>query len=134
MRSLIILFSCAFLACAQQSEPLRQVGAVTLPGVQGRIDHLSLDLNNQRLFVAALGNNTLEIIDLKNRKRIHSISGLAEPQGVSYVPPVNRLYVANARDGSLRIFDGNSFQLLKSIALGDDADNLQPHDYRNTDR
>jgi len=125
MRSLIILFSCAFLACTQQSEPLRQVGTVALPGVQGRIDHLSLDLNNQRLFVAALGNNTIEIIDLKNGKRVHSIPGLAEPQGVLYVPPVNRLYVANAGDGSLRIFDGSSFQLLKSIAFGDDADNVR---------
>src|SRR5439155_26111472 len=38
---------------------------------------------------------------------------------------VNCLYVANARDGSLRIFDGTSSQLLKSIALGDDADNLR---------
>src|SRR6266704_2998450 len=125
MRSLIVLFSCAFLACAQQSEPLRQVGAVALPGVQGRIDHLSVDLNNQRLFVAALGNNTIEIIDLKTSKRIHSIPGLAEPQGVLYVPPVSRLYVANAGDGSLRIFDGSSFQLLKSIAFEDDADTLR---------
>jgi DNA-binding beta-propeller fold protein YncE len=125
MRSLLILFSSAFLACAQQSEPLRQVGAVALPGVEGRIDHLSVDLNNQRLFVAALGNNTVEIIDLKNGKRFHSIPGLAEPQGVLYVPRVDRLYVANAGDGSLRIFDGSSFQLVKSTAFGDDADNLR---------
>src|SRR5437016_10527488 len=125
MRSFLILFSCAFLACAQQSEPLRQVGAVALPGVQGRIDHLSVDVNNQRLFVAALGNNTVEIIDLKNGKRVQIVPGLAEPQGVLYVPPVNRLYVANAGDGSLRIFDGSSFQLLKSIAFEDDADTLR---------
>jgi len=125
MRVLFILISCAFLACAQPSELLRQVGAVALPDVQGRIDHLSVDLNNQRLFVAALGNNTLEIIDLKTAKRTHSIPGLAEPQGVLYVPPLNRLYVANGGDGSVRIFDGSSFQLLKSIAYGDDADNVR---------
>src|SRR5258708_23773516 len=92
----LILFSCAFLACAQQSEPLRQVGAVALPGVQGRIHHLSVDLNNQRLFVAELGNNTIEIIDLKTSKHIHSIPSLAEPQGVLDGPPANPLYVANA--------------------------------------
>jgi len=84
-----------------------------------------VDLNNQRLFVAALGNNTVEIIDLKNGKRIHSIPGLTEPQGVLYVPPVNRLYVANGGDGSLRIFDGSSFQHLNSISFGDDADNVR---------
>jgi YVTN family beta-propeller protein len=121
----LILFSWGFLACAQQSEPLRQIGSVALPGVQGRIDHLSLDLNTQRLFVAALGNNTIEVIDLKSSKRIHSIPGLAEPQGILYLPPSNRLYVANDGDGSLRIFDGSSYQLLKSIAFGDDADNVR---------
>src|SRR5438552_3546423 len=122
MRSILILFSCGFLACAQQGEPLRQVGAVALPGVQGRIDHLSVDLKNQRLFVAALGNNTIEVIDLKNSKRVHSLAGLAEPQGILYLPPANRLYIANGGDGSLRIFDGSSLQLVKSIAFGADAD------------
>jgi YVTN family beta-propeller protein len=97
MRSLLILFSCGFLASAQQSEPLRRVGAVALPGVQGRIDHLSVDLNNQRLFVAAMGNNTIEIIDLKNSKRIHSIPGLAEPQGVLYVPPAAKVIAPGGR-------------------------------------
>src|SRR5216684_160765 len=101
---------------AQPGAPLKLEKTILLPGVEGRIDHLSVDLNNQRLFVAALGNNTVEIIDLKNGKRIHSIPGLTEPQGVLYVPPVNRLYVANGGDGSLRILDGSSFQLLKSIA------------------
>src|SRR5437870_4968412 len=93
-----LVLSCSLLACAQQSEPLRQIGAVVLPDVQGRIDHLSVDVKNQRLFVAALGNNTVEIIDLKNGKRIHTIPGLAEPQGVLYLPSVNRLYVANGKD------------------------------------
>src|SRR5215471_7695004 len=110
-RSLLIAFPCAALTWAQQNAPLRQVGAVSLPDVEGRIDHLSIDVKGQRLFVAALGNNTLEIIDLKNNRRIHSIPGLAEPQGILYLPPVNRLYVANAGDGSVRIFDGGSFQL-----------------------
>jgi hypothetical protein len=58
-------------------------------------------------------------------KRIKTISGLQEPQGVLYVPGNDRLYVANAKDGSVRIFDGSSFQLLKTLDYGDDADNLR---------
>jgi YVTN family beta-propeller protein len=96
-----------------------------LPGVQGRIDHLSIDVKGERLFVAALGNNTVEIIDLKANKRLKTISSLKEPQGVLYVPETNRLYVANGNDGSVRVFDGDSFRLVKTLDYGDDADNLR---------
>src|SRR5215469_11737948 len=110
---------------AQSSEPLRLVSTVLLPNIEGRIDHLSIDTKGQRLFVAALGNNTLEVIDIKNAKQERTISGLHEPQGIAYTPNTNRIYVANGGDGSLRVFDGSSFQLLKTISYGDDADNVR---------
>ena len=94
-----------------------------MPEVQGRIDHLSVDVKGQRLFVSALGNNTVEVIDIKAGKRIKTIGGLQEPQGVLYVPATDRLYVANAKDGSVRVFDGSSYAALKTLAYGDDADN-----------
>jgi DNA-binding beta-propeller fold protein YncE len=113
------------LAYAQTDEPLRLVGTVPLPQVEGRIDHMSIDVKGQRLFVAALGNNTLEVIDVKNGNQLHSIAGLREPQGIVYLPGTNRLNVANGDDGSLRVFDGSSFELLKTIPYGDDADNVR---------
>ena len=113
------------LSQAQSSEPLHLVATVPMPNVEGRIDHLSIDIKGQRLFVAALGNNTLEVIDIKSAKLVHTISGLREPQGIAYAPNTNHIYVANGADGSLRIFDGNSFQLLKTIAYGEDADNVR---------
>src|SRR6516164_9164729 len=84
------------------SGPLRLETTIPLTDVQGRIDHLSVDLNSQRLFVAALGNNTVEVIDIKRAKRLHTIAGLGEPQGVLYVPGANILFVANAKDGTCR--------------------------------
>ncbi len=125
MRLLMCLFSVIALAQAQPSEPLRLAGTIPLPQVEGRIDHLSIDVKGQRLFVAALGNNTIEVIDVKNGKRLYSIPGLQEPQGLVYVPDTNRLFAANGGDGSLRIFDGRSFQLLKTIPWGEDADNVR---------
>jgi YVTN family beta-propeller protein len=125
MSRLLSIFSFVALAYAQSGEPLRLVGTVPMPQVEGRIDHMSIDVKGQRLFVAALGNNTLEIIDVKNRKQVHTISGLREPQGIAYLPATNRLNVANGGDGSLRAFDGSSFQLLKTIPYGDDADNVR---------
>lgn len=124
---LLSLCGYATISSAQSanSEPLKLVATISLPDVQGRIDHLSTDLKGQRLFVAALGNNSLEVIDLKENKRVHSISGLAEPQGIAYIPSSNRLFVANGKDGSVREFDAASWKMIKSISYGDDADNLR---------
>jgi DNA-binding beta-propeller fold protein YncE len=98
---------------------------IPLPEVQGRIDHMSIDTKGQRLFVSALGNSTVEVIDLKEGKRTETISGVQEPQGVLYVASNNRLYVANSKDGTVKVFDGTSLKLLKTIAFGEDADNLR---------
>jgi len=81
---------------------------IPMADVEGRIDHLSIDLKGQRLFVAALGNNSLEVIDLKKNKRVHSITGLAEPQGIAYIPSADRVFVANSKDGSVRAFAASS--------------------------
>jgi YVTN family beta-propeller protein len=125
MLRLLCVISFIALARAQPDEPLRLVGTVPLPQVEGRIDHMSIDVKGQRLFVAALGNNTLEVIDVKNGKLLHTIPGLREPQGIVYQPNTNRLFVANRADGTLRVFDGSSFQLLKTVPYGDDADNVR---------
>src|SRR5437588_9014585 len=109
------------------SEVLKLVATIPMSDVQGRIDHLSIDVKGQRLFVAALGNNSLEVIDLRENKRVHTINGLAEPQGIAYIPSANRLFVANAKDGSVRAFDADSWKMLKLNSYGDDADNLR-HD------
>jgi DNA-binding beta-propeller fold protein YncE len=107
------------------SQPLKLETTILMADVQGRIDHLSVDLKNQRLFVAALGNNSVEVLDIKGAKRLHTISALHEPQGVLYVPGQNRLFVANAKDGTCRIYDASSFQLLQTIEYGEDADNIR---------
>jgi DNA-binding beta-propeller fold protein YncE len=107
------------------AEPVRLERTISLAGVKGRIDHLAVDVKNHRLFVAALGNNTLEVIDLKAGQRVKSIAGLGEPQGVAYVPSVNRVYVASGEDGTVRIYDGATWQIIRTVNYGDDADNVR---------
>jgi DNA-binding beta-propeller fold protein YncE len=96
--------------------------------VEGRIDHFALDSANDRLFVCALGNNTVEVIDLRKGERIHSIISFGSPQGVAYVPGVDRLFVANDNGGTCQIFDGKSFQQLDELNLKNDADNVRYDD------
>lgn len=105
---------------------LSLVQTIPLPNVTGRIDHLGVDKKGERLFVAELGNNSVDVIDLKGGKRISSVTnGLNEPQGIAFVPELNRLFVANRADGSVDIFDGKTFTLLQTIKLNGDADNIR---------
>jgi DNA-binding beta-propeller fold protein YncE len=110
---------------AIDAPPLRLVQTIPLPGVQGRIDHLAVDVAGQRLFVAALGNNTVEVVDLKKGERVQSLAGFKEPQGLAYLPDTKTIAVANGGDGLVTLLDGTSFKPNKTIAFGDDADNLR---------
>jgi DNA-binding beta-propeller fold protein YncE len=118
---------CCYAAATStgQSTPLKLKQTIPLPGVEGRIDHFAADPSGQRLFVCALGNNSLEVIDLQKGERIHSITGLGAPQGVGYAPEVNRLIVANDKGGICKIYDGKSFQTVGELNLEDDADNVR---------
>ena len=98
---------------------------IPLGAVNGRIDHLDIDLKRQRLFAAELGNNSLGIVDLAARKMLRTISGLKEPQGIAYKPSTDAVYVANAADGSVRILRGEDQTLVGRVDLGDDADNVR---------
>ncbi len=57
---------------------LRMVQAIPLPVVEGRFDHFAIDLQRQHLFVAALGNDTLEVLDLREGKRLRSTKSVSE--------------------------------------------------------
>ena len=124
-RLLLLLLSSTAFTLGQNTQPLRLEKTIELPEVQGRIDHISVDAKGERLFVSALGNDTVEVIDLKNGKRVHTISGVKQPQGVLYVAENNRLYIANDEDGTVRVLDGTTFKPLQTLDYGDDADNLR---------
>ena len=105
--------------------PLQLEEQIPVPGVAGRLDHFTADAKRRRLFVSALGNNTLEVVDVFAGRVVHSIKGLAQPQGPLYVPGVDKLYVANAEDGKVRVYDGATYTLRKTIDFGKDPDNMR---------
>ena len=108
-----------------EKSPLLLVQEIPLPNVGGRIDHFTFDAKRKRVIGAALGNNTVEVVDTFAGRDIHSITGAAAPQGVVYVADLDKLFVANGTDGKLRIYDGDSFKLLNTVDIGEDADNVR---------
>lgn len=134
-RFYLLFFTCSFLVlgssegCQGQktfgNDYLVLQKEIAMPGVVGRIDHIDVDVKNKIAYVAALGNNTLEIVDLQKGKIIHQISGLDEPQGVAYIPRQHEIFVANGGNGKCYFFNAFTFQKTATIDLGSDADDVR---------
>jgi DNA-binding beta-propeller fold protein YncE len=112
-------------AVAQSAAPLRLEAKIPLGKVAGRIDHLAIDLKRNRMFVAELGNNSLCVVDVRKREVVQTLFGLKEPQGVGYDPNQDRIYVANAGDGVVSVFQGSDLSRVGRIDLSQDADNIR---------
>src|SRR5438552_2793571 len=126
LRSALVVASCGcIIAVHAQEKTLKLKQTIPLPGVEGRIDHFALDASGERLFVCALGNNTVEVLDLRKGERTHSISSLGAPQGIAYIPELNRIFVANDKGGICKIYDGKSFEAVGQLDFKDDADNVR---------
>jgi DNA-binding beta-propeller fold protein YncE len=104
---------------------LKLTQTIPLPGVKGRFDHFAIDANGHRLFVAALGNNTVEVLDITAGKPLRSITGLHKPTGVLYLTEPSVIAVANGDDGTVKLFDGVSYERVRTVGSLDDADNVR---------
>jgi YVTN family beta-propeller protein len=123
---LLILQSCSGQDKTKNSKAsLILESIVSLPKVSGRIDHLAYDSKHNFVYVAALGNNTVEVIDLNRLKVVNSIKGLNEPQGIRFISGNNSIFVANGDNGVCDIFNADSYQKTSSVNLGNDADNVR---------
>lgn len=101
---------------------------IELRAVTGRIDHLSADLEHRRLFVAELGNGSVDVLDLKTHAPSQRIEGLNEPQGLAYSARTHTLFVATGGDGVLHTYSGTRLTPGKWVVIGSDADNVRIDD------
>ena len=129
LQLILIVSFLSFTGCKAQKpfgENYLQVNKIIpLPNVKGRIDHLDINLREQVMYVAALANNSVEVVDLKNGKVIHSIRGLDEPQGVCYIPQNHEIFITNGGNGACYFFNASSFEKTAEVHLSSDADNAR---------
>ena len=120
----INLIACS-VGAATAEPPLILERTIPLENVSGRIDHMAIDRVGRRLFIAELGNDSVDVIDLRAGKVLHRINGLKEPQGIGYLADQDVVVIANGGDGSVRFFHAEDLSPLGTIALGNDADNVR---------
>jgi DNA-binding beta-propeller fold protein YncE len=106
-------------------DPLTLVRSIELPRVEGRIDHLAFDAATARLYVAALGNNTVEVLDLKAGTHLRSLAGFREPQGIAIAADAGAVAVANGQGEGLQLLSADDYRPGAGVRLGDDADNVR---------
>jgi hypothetical protein len=114
----IVLSACfAWEASAQEKQALRLVQTIPLPEVKGRLDHMGVDLEKNRLFVAAVANNSLAVVDLTGGRVIKSLAGFKDSQDALFLGgDFNKLYVSSL-DGHVRVFQGESFWLVQDFEV-----------------
>lgn len=122
--ALVSLSACGSSAAAGPP-PLVLERTIPLPGVSGRIDHMAIDQDGRRLFVAELGDGSVEAVDLTTGRTAGRIGGLEEPQGLGYVPRTGELAVATGGDGMLRFYRAADLRPVAALKLGDDADDIR---------
>lgn len=105
--------------------PLELAATIDMPSVKGRIDHLAVDVKGERLFVAALGNDTVEVLDVAASRHLKSVKGFGEPQGLLFLPQANLLYVANGSANRVDVLDASALTAAKHVDNLDDADNVR---------
>jgi DNA-binding beta-propeller fold protein YncE len=110
---------------ALETGPLELTAQIPLPGVRGRFDHFTFDpAEPGRVFISALGNNSVEVLNLVEGVEIQHLPGIPDPQGIVYAIGVNKLFVGS-RQGKLYIYDGITYELQTVIDYKADVDNLR---------
>lgn len=108
-----------------EKEKIALAARIILPNVEGRIDHIAYDPENHLAFIAAYGNNTVEVVNTITAEPVHTITGLREPQGIVYIPSSKKLVVANGGNGDVIFFDATTYKQLGVVSLKKDADNIR---------
>jgi len=123
MMFLVILGLLTVGAASDQGAPLTLVQTFKLPTeIKGRFDHFGIDLKGHRLFATPEDYHALLVLDYRTGKILQTVRGIEKPHAVVYRDDIDRIYVTDGEAGVVRVIDGKTYKILKSVALQLDAD------------
>ena len=109
-------------ACSSAICPLRLASTFTLTKLgEGNFDHFAIDLKRNHLFATPEEAKTVLVLDASSGAVLHELP-VSRPHAMYYRPDTDRLYVSDGLDGSVRVFDADSFKQVGRVPLWKDAD------------
>ncbi len=115
----------ANVAPCQQSEPLKLTRTFKLPSdIKGHFDHFGVDLKGHRLFVTPEDYKRVLVLNLETGKLMRELGPIGKPHAILYREDLDDIYITDGEDGDVKIFDGKTYALLKSVKLLADADSI----------
>lgn len=128
---IVLAVATAIPACAQngasarEQQPLKLVKTFPLPGtIKGHFDHLIVDTKGMRLFATPEDFHAVLVLNATTGKLEHEIQGIEKPHAVLYRPEIDRIYITDGEDGSLKVFNSKTYQLEARVPLLKDADSI----------
>ena len=109
---------------SQTTSPLTLHRTIPMPSGTGKFDHFAVDLQANRLFIAATGSHAIQVLDLASGKVTETISGLGKPHGLAWIAAAGRLYASDGTQNDLKVFEGSPLKQIKSVKLSADADDM----------
>src|SRR2546426_5607782 len=95
---------------------LRLVQTIPLP-TEGYMDHLTVDVKGQRLFVTGEANKSLITVDLRAGKVIQETKGLGgNPRKAFYVAETNEIWT-DLGDNTVVAISGTTYEVTKTVEL-----------------
>jgi hypothetical protein len=95
---------------------LRLVQTTPLP-LEGYIDHMTVDVKGQRLFISGEASKSFITVDLRSGNVMHETKGLGgPPRKPFYVPETNEIWVTLG-DNTVVAISGASYEVVKTVEL-----------------
>ncbi len=124
----MLLLMCGLFAVkteSQEAAPLKLVQTYKLSAdVKGNFDHFAIDLAGNRLFATPEAYKSVLVFDLHTGNMIHKISGIEKPHAILFREDLKRLYITDGEAGDVKIVDSDSYKIVSSVKLLEDADSM----------
>jgi hypothetical protein len=108
-----------------QGKTLQLSQTIPLPELHdGDFDHFAVDLQGNRLFVAAEENSKVLVFDLRTNKLLHTITDLKTPHAMLFREDLKKLFVVDGDLPACKIYNSETYQPITTIKLLNDADSM----------
>src|ERR1700733_8823077 len=95
-----------------ETEVLKKVADVPMPGPAVRFDYQTFDPSSGRLYIAHMNADQLVVFDTSKRQVVANLDGFKRVHGVTLAPEIHRLYASVTGNHQVAVVDTESLKTL----------------------